>query len=143
VCGIDVRASDDPAVVVANLSVAPIPFDDRSFDVVTAFDFIEHVPRIDLSRDGRFPFVELMNEVHRVLKPGGLFYARTPAYPHADAFQDPTHVNIITEATFRSYFCFHDYGDPWARMYGFAGNFEMVSQGWAGSWLMTLMRKVE
>ena len=108
----------------ANLSLEPIPHADSSFDSISAFDFLEHVPRVLATPDGRstrFPFIELMNQIHRVLKPAGRFYALTPAYPSPEAFQDPTHVNIITEGTWR-YFC----GEPpQARMYGFTGNFEM------------------
>lgn len=108
----------------ANLSVDPIPHSDSSFDSVSAFDFLEHVPRVLATADGRgtrLPFVELMNEIHRVLRPGGRFYALTPAYPSPEAFQDPTHVNIITEGTWR-YFCGPA---PQARPYGFRGGFEM------------------
>lgn len=115
---------DTSKFVQANLSLEPIPFPDSTFDSVSAFDFLEHVPRILPRADGngtRFPFVELMNEIHRVLKPRGRLYAVTPAYPSPEAFQDPTHVNIITDGSWR-YFC----GDlPAARMYGFEGNFEM------------------
>jgi SAM-dependent methyltransferase len=108
----------------ANLSLEPIPHPDSSFDSISAFDFLEHVPRVLNSADGlgtRFPFLDLMNEIHRVLKPGGRFFALTPAYPNAEAFQDPTHVNIITDATW-IYFCGES---PQARPYGFTGRFEM------------------
>ncbi len=108
----------------ANLSLEPIPHPDSRFDSVSAFDFLEHVPRVLVTPDGRgtrFPFVELMNQIHRVLKPNGLFYALTPAYPSPEAFQDPTHVNVITEGTW-AYFCGPS---PQARPYGFTGNFEM------------------
>ena len=50
-----------------------------------------------------------------MLEPGGRFYAVTPAFPHPEAFADPTHVNIITETT-HEYFC----GErPLGHMYGF------------------------
>jgi SAM-dependent methyltransferase len=108
----------------ANLIVEPIPYPDDSFGSVSAFDFIEHVPRIFPDHNGgtRFPFVQLMDEVWRVLAHGGRFYALTPAYPHAEAFVDPTHVNFITEQTHR-YFCG---ANPGGRMYGFQGRFEAV-----------------
>lgn len=131
-CGVDLRplpASTDFDYRVANLVLDPIPYEDSSFASVSAFDFVEHVPRILLAADGRgtvFPFIRLMDEIWRVLQPGGRFYAVTPAFPHAAAFTDPTHVNIITEGT-HAYFC----GDkPMARMYGFAGQFEVLRTDW-------------
>ncbi len=54
-----------------------------------------------------------------MLRPGGFFYALTPAYPSVEAFCDPTHVNIITNSTHR-YFTGES---PLARMYGFQGHF--------------------
>lgn len=105
----------------ANLALEPIPFDDNTFDYVSAFDFIEHIPRILAKGDTtRLPFIELMNEIWRVLKPEGVFYAVTPVYPSPAAFQDPTHVNIITRKTHR-YFCG---AEPEAQMYGFHGQFK-------------------
>ena len=78
----------------------------NSVDVVTAFNFVEHVPRCLYTQHTTiFPFVNLMNEIHRVLKPGGFFYSHTPAFPSLEAFTDPTHLNIITEYTFKDYFC--------------------------------------
>ena len=114
----------------ANLVVEPIPFDDSSFDSVSAFDFLEHLPRLLPTPDGRstrLPFIELMDEIHRVLKPGGLFYALTPAFPGDEAFVDPTHVNPISAGTSR-YFCGPE---PMARIYGFRGAFRLVRSEWA------------
>jgi len=114
----------------ANLSLGPIPHADSSFDSISAFDFLEHVPRLLSTADGRgtrFPFIELMDEIHRVLKPDARLYTVTPAYPSAAAFQDPTHVNIITDQTWR-YFCGQT---PMARPYGFNGRFEMLRNEWA------------
>lgn len=112
----------------ANLALQPIPYPDCSFDSVSAFDFIEHVPRIlAINQEStKFPFVELMSEIWRVLKPNGMFYALTPAFPHGAAFHDPTHVNFITSSTHK-YFCGLD---ARAIDYGFKGNFEAVRVEW-------------
>jgi SAM-dependent methyltransferase len=111
----------------ADVSNGGIPYEDGYFDSVSAYDFLEHVPRYQvIGGSTAFPFVMLMNEIYRVLKPNGLFIASTPAYPHEKAFQDPTHVNIITAGT-------HEYfvGDPpLARCYGFIGNFSVKKVGW-------------
>lgn len=126
--GIDIALPAQPGageIRRANLALEPIPYADNSFDSLSAYDFLEHVPRVLPTADGlamRFSFVELMNEAWRVLKPGGLLYASTPCYPCAEAFQDPTHVNIVTTGT-------HEYfTQPGlkARMYGFAGAFATV-----------------
>lgn len=49
-----------------------LPIDDSSVDVITAFDVLEHIPR-QSSNSEKNPFIETMNEIHRVLKPGGSF----------------------------------------------------------------------
>lgn len=48
-----------------------LPFEDQFFDVVTAFDLIEHIP------DDR----QIVREIDRVLRPGGFLLATVPAHP--------------------------------------------------------------
>ena len=139
VFGIDVREDLDANIRRADLVIDPIPFPDESFEYVSAHDFIEHVPRVIYAPSRRNAFVELMNEIYRVLKTGGLFLSLTPAYPHAEAFRDPTHVNIITDQTFSAYF---DNVNRWAAGYGFNGAFQPRLQEWRGPHLLTVMQKV-
>jgi SAM-dependent methyltransferase len=138
VYGVDVLDDVGAKIVKADLVIEAIPFPDETFDFVTAHDFIEHVPRVLYVPHRRNPFVELMNEIWRVLKPGGKFMSSTPAYPHPAAFQDPTHVNIITENTFPSYF---DDKRRWASVYGFKGSFVIVSQEWEDQHLKSILQK--
>jgi SAM-dependent methyltransferase len=105
-----------------------LPFNDDFFDAVTLFDVVEHLSREP--QDNSNEFIETMNELSRVLKIGGVLLAVTPAYPSPAAFQDPTHINIISESTY-TYFV----GDkaPAALLgYGFRGSFEMIDQFWVG-----------
>jgi len=131
-CGVDIRPlASTPQVEFrsANVVLDPIPYPDNHFASVSAFDFVEHVPRLLTTTDGRstwFPFIVLMNEVWRVLAPGGRFYALTPAFPNPAAFVDPTHVNIITERT-HEYFC----GEGrLGQIYGFEGDFKALRVEW-------------
>jgi len=142
--GIDQRSDLSKDIRQANLATDAIPFDSNFFDYCTAFDVLEHIPRISWnSGESRMAFIELMNEIHRILKPNGLFLHSTPAYPAKEAFQDPTHVNIITEDTLPSYFC-----EPnnWAKQlgYGFNGRFELLQQGWVcGIWVVGVLRALK
>lgn len=138
VFGVDVLENLSANIKKADLAVEPIPFADESFEYVSAHDFIEHIPRVVYAPARRNSFVELMNEVYRVLKVGGMFLSLTPAYPHTIAFQDPTHVNIITEDTFRLYF---DNVNRWAACYGFKGAFSVRMQEWRGMHLLTVLQK--
>ena len=130
-----------------NLVCEPIPFVDSYFDSVSGFDVIEHIPRQSVDHQNKAiinPFVNLINEIYRVLKPGGLFYASTPAFPSPEAFQDPTHVNIITDGT-HEYFCG---GNPDARIYGFTGQFvaieaERIYPKYAQTAERTLLNKIK
>jgi SAM-dependent methyltransferase len=139
VFGIDVRDDVSAGIHRADLIIESIPFESESFDFVTAHDFLEHIPRVIYAPLRRNAFVEVMNEIWRVLKPNGQFLSFTPAYPHAEAFRDPTHVNIITEQTFPMYF---DNVTRAASIYGFYGAFQVNGQEWLGPHLVTFLQKV-
>jgi len=66
-------------------SVPPLPLDTDSMEVVTAFQFIEHI-------HDRVGFIK---EVYRVLKPGGVFLCTTPNIKMSIA-RNPFHVHEYT-----------------------------------------------
>ena len=137
--GLDVRDDLAMGIKSADLVLGPIPFEDQSFDFVTAYDFLEHIPRVVYLPERRLPFASLMNEIYRVLKPGGIFLSSTPIYPYGAAFRDPTHINILTDETFSLYF---DDQHRWAQIYGFKGTFKVLEQARIEPSLVAVLQKV-
>jgi SAM-dependent methyltransferase len=138
--GIDIIGNPLRRIRQSDLNVSGIPFPDNFFNFITAYDFIAHVSRVVYCPSRRFSFIELMNEIYRVIRPGGIFLSVTPAFPHSYSFRDPTHVNHITEETFPLYFC---RDNLWAEMYGFTGDFELLSQEWDEGKLKTAIRALK
>lgn len=136
--GIDIREDLARNIKYADLTIEPIPFADNHFDYVTAFDFLEHIPRVIYTPNRQFPFILLMNEIWRVLKPKGYFLSHTPIYPYTEVFRDPTHVNIFTHETFPFYF---DDAIKAATMYGFTGSFKIVGQYIKEPHLISILQK--
>ena len=140
VYGVDLYADESKNVLKAQLGFDALPFEDNTIDYVTAYDLLEHIPRYaDLPDHGNAPFIYLMNEIYRVLKKGGLFLSMTPIYPYLGAFSDPTHINIMTSNTLRSYFS--DEKIEIANHYGVKTNFEIPYQKMLGQHLIAVLKK--
>ncbi len=91
-----------------------LPFESDSIQEIVAIDLIEH-----LSREG---VLFLMDEVHRCLTAGGLFYHRTPSSDGRGAWQDPNHKSAWNINTWRFYF-----SDPaYRELYGTKANFKIL-----------------
>ena len=126
VFGLDLIENKDKKISRCRLGFEKIPFDDDSFDYLTAYDLMEHIPRYSDFEGGSNPFIQFMNECYRVLKKDGVFLSTTPIYPYLGAFQDPTHNNILTVDTFRLYFSEDKFNI--ASHYGITANFRIIEQ---------------
>jgi hypothetical protein len=109
-------------------STGKIPLPNESVNSISGFDFLEHLPRGSSIETNLF--IKFMNEAFRVLTNAGILILITPAYPSSAAFQDPTHVNYITEQTVQ-YFVGNNPGAT-NLGYGFIGQFELITQEWVG-----------
>jgi predicted SAM-dependent methyltransferase len=119
-CGRDVRKSDDVVSwtnldqfagegvdLVATLD-KPLPFPDDCFDLVHASHILEHLDN----------YPEAIQEIHRILKPGGVFVVKVPEFPCRAAVADPDHKRYFVPESFY-HLCRHDMGtvsEP--RIYG-------------------------
>lgn len=79
-----------PGVDVVHDLEKPLPFKKNYFSEVYASHILEHIKN----------FIQLMEEIHRVCKPGAIIKIKVPYFASASAFQDPTHVRFFTLKTF-------------------------------------------
>jgi SAM-dependent methyltransferase len=87
--GLDILAA--PGVdAVADLSRS-LPLADDSVDVLFAVHILEHLT----------DFLPLLDECHRVLRPGGVLHVMSPWWGHVNAVADPTHVRLLDVQTIK------------------------------------------
>ncbi len=89
--GVDIAGKD--VDVTWDLEKFPWPFPDNSVDEIVCNHYIEHTKDL----------IAFMNELHRIMVPGGSALIRAPYYNSMRAWQDPTHTRAISEATFLYY----------------------------------------
>jgi hypothetical protein len=110
--GIDIQ--DLPGVdIVWDLNVHPWPLPDACALRAIASHILEHIPKVVIDNGRtRFPLIEFMNEVWRLLKPGSQFAISAPHGSSMGFMQDPTHSSMLCEASFA-------YFDPSHPFYNF------------------------
>jgi len=113
--GIDICGG--PAVdQVVDLSKAPWPWEDSSVQEILAADVIEHLPNKTAT----------MNELWRVLEPGGCVKIVVPTTDGPGAFQDPTHVSFWNRNSFHYFEDRNIYRERFAKSYGIQARFRIV-----------------
>lgn len=134
---------------IVDVAVEPLPYPDGLFDEVEASQLLEHIPNTIYYREGgtfhrRYCRIELMREIHRVLKRGGVFIASMPTkWP--EWAQDPTHTGVPWNREQVSYFCGmwggNKEGDFARESYGINFEFEMEKAEYEGAHLFVVLRK--
>lgn len=105
----------EPADVVADLAQR-WPWEDSSIDEVIAYDIIEHIA----------DRIHVMNELHRVLKPGARATIETPHACGPGFWQDPTHKSGWVMNSFQ-YFEHGSFAQGrLAKSYGITASFRVV-----------------
>ncbi|MFD9124244.1 glycosyltransferase [Kitasatospora sp. NPDC059571] len=89
--GLDQYAGESVDIVAQLPDRVDLP--DGSVGLLRAVDFLEHVPAK----------VPLINELFRLLAPGGMLLTLTPSSDGRGAYQDPTHVAFYNENSFWYY----------------------------------------
>lgn len=90
--GIDINPKTN-ADVIHDLNKFPYPFEASTFDEIYADNVIEHLDDV----------IKVMEELHRIGKPGALIKIDVPYFRAHWAFIDPTHKHFFTTQSF-SYF---------------------------------------
>ncbi len=86
---VDVNARSR-ADVVHDLNSMPYPFEDNWFDLIIGEHVIEHLQDV----------VSVMEELHRITRPGGIVHIEVPHFSSANFFTDPTHRHPFSTRSF-------------------------------------------
>jgi SAM-dependent methyltransferase len=91
------------ADVIHDLNAVPYPFSDNEFDIIIAEHVLEHLGNL----------IQIVEELHRILKPGGLLYVEVPHFSNSGFFTDPTHTHAFSTKSF-------DYFIPGTHLYEYS-----------------------
>ena len=87
--GIDINP-DTNADIIHDLNTYPYPFEGSTFEIIYADNVIEHLDNV----------VNVMEELHRISKLGGIIIIKVPYFRSRYAFIDPTHKHYFTVESF-------------------------------------------
>jgi SAM-dependent methyltransferase len=76
--------------IVCDLERFPWPIGNSSFDVIVCKHVLEHLRDV----------VGVMEEIHRIARPGAKVIIEVPHFSHPDAFRDPTHIHFFSYFSF-------------------------------------------
>lgn len=88
--GVDRTPIDSYVDVIHDLDFVPYPFEDNSAREIHLYHVLEHL---------QDP-IKKLEDMHRILKPGGSLFVRVPHYSSMGAFSDMTHVRPFGYSSF-------------------------------------------
>ena len=99
--GIDILPSFQPDIVRDVLR--GLPFDSDSFDSIIIEHVLEHISgALACEPNDNYSFV--MNEIHRVLKPGGIATIEVPYWRDDCAVESAGHIRLFAENSFINFY---------------------------------------
>lgn len=75
--------------IVHDINILPLPFEDGQFDHILCKNILEHLN-----------YIPVIEEIHRILKGGGILSIRVPHFTSKSNYADPTHINLFSSITF-------------------------------------------
>lgn len=88
--GMDIVPIEGYVDIVHDFNKLPYPLKAHSFDEIHMYHVLEHLQQP----------VKIMEELHRILKPGGVVFIRVPHFSSLAAFTDMTHVRPFAYLSF-------------------------------------------
>lgn len=97
-CGINKAAGaigidsnpNSKADIIHDLNKFPYPFSDNTFDKIYCIDVLEHLDDL----------IKVIEEIHRISKPGAEIIIRVPHFSSTHAYGDPTHKRFFNTQSF-------------------------------------------
>jgi SAM-dependent methyltransferase len=90
VIGLDIVDIPGYVDIVHDLDKTPYPFKKNSVDEIHMYHVLEHL----------YDPIKKMEEIHRILKPGGIINLRVPHFSSMGAFTDITHIRPFGYSSF-------------------------------------------
>jgi len=90
VIGVDRVKIEKYVDIVHNLNVVPYPFKSNSIDEIHFYHVLEHLQNP----------ISKLEEIHRILKPGGILHMRIPHFSSLGGFSDITHIRPFGYSSF-------------------------------------------
>lgn len=131
---INLDNKDLPGVdIVYDIEQLPLPFEDGRMDEILCYDILEHLD-----------YIPLLQDLHRILKPGGMITIKVPHFTSRDNHIDPTHRKQFSIRTFdffvegsryeRDYYFDFKFSHFDSRKLIFLKNFRSISTTWSSGW---------
>lgn len=117
--------------VIHDVHEFPWPFKDEEFGDAYALDIVEHICPLKI--------VRFIDEIWRIVKPGGKLYIRTNYFQKEQAYRDPTHCHYFTLDSFD----FWDPSTPTGTKYPYSDlKWKIISRQFDGDEILIHMEKM-